>query len=168
VPYIYALDMFSLGGENIPMYPAPANTMASLVIIDDNFSAGLLGFGATNYNVVESGGTVTVTILRTNGSTGSVTVNYATQTGTNDPGVQVAIPNVDYSPTNGTLTFADGAMSASFRVVIKDFSTYQPNKFFNVVLSSPTTARPLTPTRRPSCRPARLSPSWTTIFCRAI
>jgi uncharacterized delta-60 repeat protein/uncharacterized repeat protein (TIGR01451 family) len=138
LPYIYANDTFTLGGVNIPSYPAPASTLAVLEIINDNFPAGTLGFTATNYSVVESAGHVTITVVRTNGSTGAVTVGYQTRNGyTNAPGVQTAIGGRDYTATNGTLTFGAGVKSASFNVPITDFSTLQPNKFFNVLLFSP-------------------------------
>ena len=134
------IDTFSLGGENIPMFPAPGATLASLEILNNNYPAGELGFSpSTNYNVVESGGFITLKVLRTNGNTGSVTVNYKTQNGfTNDPGVQTAVAGVDYTATTGTLTFGPGIMSASFQVPILNHSTLQSNKFFNVLLSSPT------------------------------
>jgi uncharacterized delta-60 repeat protein/uncharacterized repeat protein (TIGR01451 family) len=133
------LDTFNLGGMPIPTYPAPATTLTTLEIIDDHFTPGTLGFSATNYNVVESGGSITITVLRTNGNTGSVSVNYKTQNGfTNDPNVQTAVAGVDYTSSTGTLSFADGVLSASFQVPIINHSTLQSNKFFNVILSTPT------------------------------
>ena len=133
------IDTFSLGGEYIPMYPAPGATVASLEIINDNFPVGILGFSATNYNVVESAGYVAISVLRTNGSTGSVSVSYKTQNGfTNDPNVQTAVAGRDYTAVSGTLPFQDGVVSNGFRVPIVNFSTLQSNKFFNVILSSPT------------------------------
>jgi uncharacterized repeat protein (TIGR01451 family)/uncharacterized delta-60 repeat protein len=138
LPFVYADDTFSLGGVNIPSYPAPASALATLEIINDNFPYGTLGFSATNYNVVESAGYVTITVLRTNGSTGAVTVGYETRNGyTNDPGVQTAVGGRDYTATNGLLTFGAGVTSASFKVYITDFSTLQSNKFFNVLLFNP-------------------------------
>ena len=139
MPYIYANDTLLLGGVNIPTYPAPALTLATLEIINDNFPAGTLGFSATNYSVVESGGYITITVVRTNGSTGVVTVAYQTRNGfTNDPGVQTAIGSRDYGITSGTLTFGDRVTSASFNVPITNYSSLQSNKFFNVLLSNPT------------------------------
>ena len=134
------IDTFSLGGEYIPMFPAPANTLATLEILNNNHPPGLVGFSpATNYNVVESGGFITITVLRTNGNTGSISVSYRTQNGfTNDPGVQTAVAGVDYTTASGTLTFANGVSSASFQVPILNHSTLQSNKFFNIILSSPT------------------------------
>ncbi|MGA2540612.1 MAG: Calx-beta domain-containing protein [Verrucomicrobiota bacterium] len=135
------LDTFNLGGMTIPTYPAPGTTLASLEIINDNFPAGTFGFSQTNYNVLESAGNATITVLRTNGSYGGINLSYQTRNGyTNDPGVQSAIGGRDYgSITSGTLTFSDEQVSASFQVPITNFSTLQSNKFFNVVLTKVST-----------------------------
>ena len=110
---------------NIPTYPAPARTLATLEIINDNFPAGTLGFSATNYSVVESAGYVTITVLRTNGSTG---VGYGQlsnperlhQRSRRANGRRgTAITRI----TSGTLTFGDGVTSTSFNVPITNFST---------------------------------------------
>ena len=121
--------------------PAPGLSSAQLEIINDNFPAGTLGFSATNYSTVDANGFITISVLRTNGSTGNVSVAYKTANGfTNPPlgGVTaVAGTSFDYIATNGTLNFANGFLSNGFRVKIKGFSTVQSNKFFNVALSSP-------------------------------
>src|SRR5205085_517991 len=43
---------------------------------------GTLQFSNTAYSINENGGTATITVTRTGGSGGSVTVNYATSNGT--------------------------------------------------------------------------------------
>ena len=140
---------FSLGGESIPTGPALGQSSGGLEIINDNFPAGTLGFSATNYTTVDTGGFVTITVLRTNGSTGPVSVNYRTQNGfTNGAGTNVAVAGNtpqggDYYTNSGTLNFADGQTSASFQVEIFDHSVMQPTKFLNVVLSSPNGAATL-------------------------
>ena len=58
-------------------------------------SAGQLGFSATNYVANETDGVATITVVRTNGSSGTVTAGYSTVPGT-------AIPGVDYVSTSGT------------------------------------------------------------------
>ncbi|HEY0706259.1 MAG TPA: carbohydrate-binding protein, partial [Polyangia bacterium] len=57
---------------------------------------GQLGFGAATYSIGEGGGTLTVTVTRTNGSSGTVGVNYATSNGT-------ATAGSDYTSRTGTL-----------------------------------------------------------------
>jgi uncharacterized delta-60 repeat protein/uncharacterized repeat protein (TIGR01451 family) len=141
---VSSFGLMSLGGQTIPTGPALGQPTAGLVIVNDNYSAGTLGFGATNYLTVDTAGTVTLTVLRTNGSTGPVSVNYTCVKGfTNGAGTNVAIPgntptSGDFYPATGTLNFIGGQTSATITVTIFDHSTMQPTKFFNAVLSAPT------------------------------
>jgi uncharacterized repeat protein (TIGR01451 family)/uncharacterized delta-60 repeat protein len=141
--------LLTLGGESISTGPALGQSSANLEIIDNNFLPGTVGFSATNYTVVNTAGYVTLTVLRTNGSSGSITVNYTTKNGfTNGPGTNSAIAGSQYSTTSGTLTFIDGQTSATFTVPIIDQSVLVPTTFFNVVLSGPnidTNVPPLVP-----------------------
>ena len=69
--------------------------------------------------MIESAGFVTITVLRTNGSYGSVSVDFKTQNGyTNDPNIQTAIAGMDYTAVNSNLNFADEELRASFQVPI--------------------------------------------------
>jgi len=135
-------DLLSLGNVPIPFGPSLGLPAASLDIVNDDFPSGVFGFSATNYPVVESAGTVTVTVVRTNGSHGAVNVSYTTTTGfTNGGFASPAAPggsSPDYVTKSGVLQFRDGVTSQSFTVTIYDHSTAQPNKFFNVVLSAPS------------------------------
>lgn len=121
----------SEGGVPIPFGPALGQYSAGLQIINDNFPAGIIGFSATNYNVLESGSNVLITLLRTNGNYGtpSVTVNAANGT---------AINGKDYTWTSQQVTFNSGETSATCQIGIIDHSTQQSNKFFHIFLSSPT------------------------------
>jgi len=133
-----SFGLLTLGGQTIPTGPALGLPNAGLEIINNNFPAGTLGFSATNYTVVNTAGSVTITVLRTNGSTGQVSVNYTTVPGfTNGAGTNVAT-TANYVPTSGTLTFKPGVLSASFTVTINDLNVLVPTTFFNVVLSNPT------------------------------
>jgi len=82
---------------------SPSN--AVLTIVDTVNSPGQLSFSATNYVVSEGGGSgftnATVTVVRTLGSVGLVSVNYFTTDGT-------ALSGSKYLPTSGSLTFGDG------------------------------------------------------------
>ncbi len=46
--------------------------------------------------------------------------------------------NADYIPISGTLPFAAGTTSASFKIAIVNDTTREPTKAFNIVFSSPT------------------------------
>jgi uncharacterized delta-60 repeat protein len=63
--------------------------------------AGVLQFDAAAYAVLESSTTPTVTVTRTGGSKGAVTVNFTTSDGT-------AVGGIDYTPVSATVFFADG------------------------------------------------------------
>jgi len=85
---------------------------ATLVTIrrdhSDSERAGALQFTDPAYNVTENAGTAIITVTRTIGNGGQVTVDFATGGGS-------AQPNVDYVPAAGTLIFPDGVLTESFR-----------------------------------------------------
>ena len=87
---------------------------AVLTIVDDDFSPGLLGFLTNSFVVLENVGNAVITVIRTNGSTGPVSVQFATANGS-------AIAGIDYVATNGFLNFSDGQTNKTFSVsVIND------------------------------------------------
>jgi hypothetical protein len=105
---------------------SPSN--ATLTIIDTVNAPGQFSFSATNYFVGEGDGNAIVTVVRTNGTSGTVSVTYNTLPGT-------ATPGLNYITTTGTLTFNNGDTSKSFMVPIVDNNVAQPNVSFSVVLS---------------------------------
>lgn len=131
---INAQNIFTLGGVTIPLYPALGTPSATLEIVNQNFPPGLLGFSATNYIAVDTSNYVTLTVLRTNGDYGQVTVEYYTQNGT-------AISGSNYTGvsagTTTTLTFPGGPTnSASFTIPIIHQSTVQNTTTFYVYLTN--------------------------------
>jgi hypothetical protein len=93
--------------------------------------AGVLGFSSINYLVDENAGSVTITVNRTEGSNGTVTVDYSTTNGT-------ATAGADYTAVSGTLTFNDGETSRTFNVPIKDDALVEGTETINLKLSNPT------------------------------
>ena len=75
---------------------------------------------------------VTVTVTRTSGSDGAVSVSYQTSDGT-------ATAGTDYVATSGSLNWANGDSAAkTFQVTILDDSTIEePNQTANLALSAP-------------------------------
>ena len=114
----------------------PTNTVtlgisnAVLTIIDNNFSPGELSFAATNYVANQAGVDAIVTVIRTNGFTGFVSVDYAVLDGT-------ALGGVDYAPTRGTLAFASGETNKTFSVPILSRPTVLVDRSALLVLSNP-------------------------------
>lgn len=92
---------------------------------------GTLRFSVAGYSVNENGGTATITVTRTGGSSGSVSVNYATSNGT-------ATAGSDYTATSGTLSFADGEMTRTFTIAITNDALLEGNETINLTLSNPT------------------------------
>jgi hypothetical protein len=97
----------------------------------DFTTAAQLQFSAATYSVNENGGSATITVTRTNGSDGAVSVQYATSNGT-------ATAGQDYTATAGTLNFASGETSKTFTVPIADDTTPEPDETINLTLSNPT------------------------------
>lgn len=76
-------------------------TQHTVTIVDDD-GAGSIQFTSATYSGPEAGGPIVITVSRTGGTAGVVTVQYATVTG------GTASPGDDYVATSGTLTWANG------------------------------------------------------------
>ncbi len=127
---------FFLGGEEIPLGAAMGSQIeAPLTIIDDNIHPGVLGFSAPQYSVLESGGTATITVTRTGGSDGAVSVNYATANGSSPNG---ATNGVDYVGSTNTVTLQAGQTSKTFSISIINGSLVRPDRTLNLRLYNGT------------------------------
>jgi len=115
------------------------NAIATLIIVDDDFAPGSLSFSSATFLVNENGTNATITVTRTNGFTGLVTVRYNTANGT-ALGYSGVGPTAgfNYTNTSGTLTFADGELVQTFRVGVIDDTAANGNKTVNLLLSNPT------------------------------
>ena len=78
--------------------------IASLVVAP----AGAIGFSTASATVDATTGTARISVLRTGGSSGAVTVRYTT--------VDTSAGPLDYTPVRGLLTFADGQTESGFVV----------------------------------------------------
>jgi hypothetical protein len=93
---------------------------------------GALQFTSSNYSVAETELQATITITRSGGVSGTVTVHYNTSGGT-------AIVGQDYTPVSGTLTFNNGETGPKgFTVPLADDSQADGDKTVNLSLSNPT------------------------------
>src|SRR5262249_10552418 len=91
---------------------------------------GTLQFSAATYSASQSDKTATILVSRTGGSTGSVTINYATSDDS-------ALAGEDYTATQGTLTFAAGVTSMPLTVPIINDATNKGPETATLPLSSP-------------------------------
>jgi len=108
-----------------------AKTQGTCTIINDDGAApaGTLQFGAPTYSVNENIGQATISVKRTGGSNGPISVEYATVAGS-------ATSGSDYDDAGGTLSWGDGdTADKTFTVAIKDDSLNELNETINLNLS---------------------------------
>lgn len=124
---------FSLQGPAIPI-PPPCCTRSNVA-----WSASRQGGGPTpgslRFSVaaqsVQENGAATVTVQRTGGSSGAVSVQYASSDGSADGGS-------DYTPVSGTLSWGSGDSAAkSFQVPILADGEVEGNETLTLTLSAP-------------------------------
>ena len=96
-------------------------------------TAGVLEFSASCYAQDEGASSpLNITVTRSGGSAGAVSVSYSTSAGT-------ATLDTDYTNTSGALTWAAGdSTPKSFTVPIANDFTVEPDETINLILSSPT------------------------------
>ncbi len=92
---------------------------------------GDLQFGNAVYSQAENGGILSVTVNRTGGSAGAVTVDYGSMDGT-------AMAGADYQAASGTISFADGEVSQTLSITLVDDLVYEGDEVFSLQLSNPT------------------------------
>jgi hypothetical protein len=105
-----------LGGEVIPLGAARGfGDFGRVAISDNDFDRGVFNFAVSNFATNENAVKATITVVRTNGSSGPVTVDYLVVDGT-------ARRGFDYTATNGptTLRFSSTETKKTFTVDLID------------------------------------------------
>ncbi len=134
------------------------NVKVDLNVRTDVPTAPTVSFAAATHSVNEAAGTRTITVNLSKVGTSTITVNYATSSGT-------ATSGSDFTATSGTLTFAPGITSQTFDVPITNDLTLEPTESFNLTLPARAEPRwePLRPppsrsstTMCPPCRSSSL------------
>ena len=115
---------------------APNNMPAALADLltywKSTHPSGVMQFASSVAGTLKNAGSVVVSVLRAAGSTGLVSVNYATANGT-------AIAGTDYNTASGTLNWADGDTAAkTITVPLRNNPVITASKSFTINLSSPT------------------------------
>lgn len=105
--------------------PATAN-----ITLTSDDPTPLVAFSAATYQVAEAGGQALVTVVRSGNTAGAVSVAYAAAAGT-------ATANVDFTPTSGTLTFADGETQKTFSVAILNDALDEAIETISLALTNP-------------------------------
>lgn len=95
--------------------------------------AGAMAFNMSSYAQDEGAARVQITVTRNGGVTGAVTVRYATTNG------GTATPGTDYTPAQGTITWADGdTFPKSFSVPIANDRIVELDETISLTISAPT------------------------------
>jgi CubicO group peptidase (beta-lactamase class C family) len=94
-------------------------------------NATRIELASDSFRVDENEVSITIGVKRTGISTGAVSVAFATLAGT-------ALPDVEYTPVSGTLSFASNEITALITVPLLDDALAESAKSFQVVLSNPT------------------------------
>ncbi|HMJ88307.1 MAG TPA: Calx-beta domain-containing protein, partial [Candidatus Acidoferrum sp.] len=131
-------DLLTEGNETFSLVLSnPSGTtglgisIAMLTINDNDFGPGGFLFATNNFVVDEFAGVAGVTILRTNGSLGSVQIRFMTSDGT-------AVNSQDYVGTNQLITFGEGETSKTVTFPVINDAVTEPDETVNLTLSQPT------------------------------
>jgi len=101
--------------------------------LGESDGAGKLGFTLPSTTALENSGNAKILIERTEGTDGTVSVQYATADGT-------AIAGRNYAAQSGTVTFGPGEILKTITIPLIDNSSYGGDVQFTVRLSSPAGA----------------------------
>ena len=103
-------------------------------------NTGTLGFTQAVYNTTEDATThtVTITVTRAVQTDGAVSISYGTSDGTAHSGGSVLRGQADYTPTSGTLSWADGeGGDKTFTIPILPDALNEGKELINLALSNP-------------------------------
>ena len=106
----------------------PNGNTSEFSAADSSGATGSVQFTASPLQVIEDVGTLSVTVVRTGGTTGTLSVDYSTSDGT-------AIAGQDYTSASGTLTFTGGETSKTIQIPIADDAITETDETFTLRLS---------------------------------
>jgi uncharacterized protein (TIGR03118 family) len=100
-------------------------------------ATSLVQFSTDDYAINEGSGHIDITVTRAGDSSGSATVNYATF---DESEAGHASQKSDYEIALGTLKFAPGETSKTFRILIVNDTFVEGDETIDLILSNPTGA----------------------------
>jgi Ca2+-binding RTX toxin-like protein len=109
----------------------PSTETGVLIDVNPVVDSGKFAFSASEFFADEQAGTALLTVIRTGGDEGTVTVAYATNAGT-------ATEADDFSSDSGVLTFTPGEVAKDIRVAVIADAQAELSETFAVTLSDPT------------------------------
>ncbi|HEX8203359.1 MAG TPA: Calx-beta domain-containing protein, partial [Isosphaeraceae bacterium] len=98
-------------------------------IVDDD-TAGVVGFLTPTFAVAEDAGSAVITVVRSGGSDGTLTVPFTTAAGT-------ATAGTDFVLSSGVLVFGPGQTSRTFAAPIRDDLLIEGDETVRLVLNAP-------------------------------
>lgn len=110
----------------------PTGNTSEFSATDPTGASGSVQFSSNSLFVIEDIVMAAVTVQRTGGSRGTLSVQYETSNGT-------ATAGQDYTATSGTMTFANGEMSKTIQVPITEDAVTEPDETFTLALKNPST-----------------------------
>ncbi len=109
-----------------------ASTTVSILDDDILVAPGVLSLTQSAITASETAGTVTLTVTRTDGLGGAVSVNYATASG-------AAVSGADFAPASGTLSWPAGnADPRTITLTLIDDTVVEADEAFTLTLSGAT------------------------------
>ncbi|MEM7352511.1 MAG: Calx-beta domain-containing protein [Acidobacteriota bacterium] len=123
------------GNDPAVVIPSVSITQADGALIratlDSGGAPGALRFESSSFTVAENAGMAPITVRRSGGTDGEVSVDFATADGT-------ATADEDYTPAAGTITFADGeGGTKTFDVEILDDAVTESDETVALTLQNP-------------------------------
>jgi len=119
-------------GTCVTFVAAPASCTVTVTIVDDD-AGGAIQFSAATYTVSEASATATITLSRTGGLGGPVTVHLtASEVGSSTSA------GLDYAPVDVIATFNVGVASVTVPITILNDTLAEGTETLQLRLSSPT------------------------------
>lgn len=110
----------------------PATATVTLQSEDQPAQPGIIALAQSVYTIQENGGSLLVSVVRSGGASGAVSITYATSDGTAQAGQ-------DYTAVSGILTWADGETGPkTFSIPILNDGLFEGSEGFSITLSQPT------------------------------
>jgi len=124
-------ETISLLLSNVTTGASISNSTSIIKILDNESRVSL---DKEYYKVTESDGTATVIVNRLGGTSGAISVDYATANGS-------ATAGADYTAASGTLSWADGDGAAkTFTISITDDASFEARESISISLSNASSA----------------------------
>lgn len=112
---------------------ASASSQSAMTKQDLEEGAGTFRFATAGFSIIEKARSITISVQRVQGTTGTVSLHYAVEDETTTRGT-------DYVDTAGTLTFGNGEKTKTITIPLKDDSIGEGAERLRIVLSNPVGA----------------------------